>query len=234
MNKILVLLPFYNYSHLLKASIDSILNQTYQNFKLVLIDDASTDSSLEVAKQYATLPNVEIIENPTNMGPYYCLNLGLLSNRDLDWDWVITHGGDDISYPTRFQNQVDAITNNSIAVSCRFDRVDYHTNRRTQTNPETNESMLLASRKVFNTIGYYDTNRVGCDTEYKKRLRLAIPQMEITKVDQILVDAFTHDSNLTKQIPLGGPQRRAYVASFTRIHESMKRANNFYKEFKKI
>lgn len=234
MNTILVLLPFYNCDTFLKASIESILAQTYSNFKLVLIDDSSTDTSLEVAKQYSHLPNVEIIENPINMGPYYCLNLGLLSNINYNWDWVITHGGDDISYLTRFQNQINAIKQNAIAVSCRFDRVEFYTNRRIHTNPETNESMLLVSRKVFDTIGYYDTTRVGCDTEYKKRLRLAFPQMEIVKVDKILVDAFLHDSNLTKKIPLGGTERRAYVAFFTRAHENMKRTKSFYKGFKKI
>lgn len=234
MNNILVLLPFYNYEKFLRESIKSILAQTYSNFKLVLIDDASTDSSLKIAEEYSHLANVDIIRNQINMGPYYCLNLGLSSNIEYDWDWLITHGGDDVSYPTRFENQINAIDSSTIAVSCRFDRVDYYTHRRIKTNPETNESMLLTNRRVFNTIGYYDLTRVGGDTEYKKRLNLAFPQMKITKVDLVLVDAFLHESNLTKTIPAGGAERIAYVSSFTKIHENMKRSNNFYKGFNPV
>ena len=231
MNKILVLLPFYNSERFLKMAIDSILNQTHTNFKLVLIDDASTDSSLSIANEYAHLSNVQIIENTTNTGPYRCLNSGLLSNADLDWDWVITHGSDDISYPTRFKDQLSMITDKTIAVSCRFDRVNYFTKSRKVTNPETNESMLLTSKEVFDKIGYYWNIRAAGDTEYKERLRLAFPNMEITKLDKVLVDALDHDANLTKQIPINSNYRLSFVKVFRAAHKLMKSDNNFYIDF---
>lgn len=231
MNKILVLLPFYNSEKFLANSINSILNQTHTNLKLVLIDDASTDSSLAIAKQYLVNSNVQLIENPVNSGPYFCLNLGLNSNENVDWDWVITHGADDISYPTRFKDQLNTITPNSIAISCRFDRVNYLNGSRQATNPETNESMLLTSKEVFDRIGYYCITRAAGDTEYKERLKLAFPNMEITKLDKVLVDALSHNNNLTKTIPINSQYRLNFVKNFRSIHKDMNKTKNYYIDF---
>ena len=47
-----VVMPVYNAGKFLKPAIESILNQTYQKFELILVDDASTDSSSMLMKQY--------------------------------------------------------------------------------------------------------------------------------------------------------------------------------------
>lgn len=56
--KISVIVPNYNHAPYLKQRIDSILNQTYQDFELILLDDCSTDNSREILTEYSTHPKV--------------------------------------------------------------------------------------------------------------------------------------------------------------------------------
>lgn len=67
-----VIIPNYNYARYLKQRIDSVLKQTYTNFELILLDDCSTDNSMEIINQYADNPHVShIIKNDTNTGSPY-------------------------------------------------------------------------------------------------------------------------------------------------------------------
>lgn len=64
-----VIIPNYNHAPYLKQRIDSILNQTYQNFELIILDDCSTDHSRAVIESYAGHPKIShIIFNTTNSG----------------------------------------------------------------------------------------------------------------------------------------------------------------------
>jgi len=64
-----VIVPNFNHAPYLKRRIDSILNQTYQDFELILLDDYSTDNSAEVLNGYASNPKVShIVINETNSG----------------------------------------------------------------------------------------------------------------------------------------------------------------------
>ncbi|MFQ3577179.1 MAG: glycosyltransferase [Cytophagales bacterium] len=64
-----VIVPNYNHARYLKQRIDSILNQTFQEFELILMDDCSSDNSLEILEEYRNHPNVaEIIINLENSG----------------------------------------------------------------------------------------------------------------------------------------------------------------------
>ena len=67
--KVSVIVPNYNHARYLKARIDSILNQTFQDFELILLDDCSTDNSVELLQSYADNPHVShIVLNDRNTG----------------------------------------------------------------------------------------------------------------------------------------------------------------------
>lgn len=69
MPKVSIIVPNYNHSAYLKQRIDSILNQTYQDFELILMDDCSTDNSKQIIEQYANNPKVShIVYNEQNSG----------------------------------------------------------------------------------------------------------------------------------------------------------------------
>lgn len=78
--KITVVIPTYNRAQTLAKAIDSILNQTESDFELLIIDDASTDNTAEVVRQF-TDPRIRYIQQPSHRGLVANLNLSLVLGR---------------------------------------------------------------------------------------------------------------------------------------------------------
>ena len=72
---ITVLLPVYNGAKYLNEAIESILNQTFSNFEFFIIDDGSTDQSINQVKSYND-PRIKLFVNKKNMGQSKTLNEG--------------------------------------------------------------------------------------------------------------------------------------------------------------
>lgn len=225
--KLLVIIPAYNAQLFIDECVSSIASQKI-NTQIVVIDDASSDNTLVQLRKYS---QICLIRNFTNRGTYYCINLALDHfSKDPSWTHFLIHGADDVSLPDRFAKQMRAFSPNALAVGCGFRRIDYRSKRVITTNMKTNESVLIFSRKVFESIGYYDINRVGCDTEYKKRLILKHSN-SILQVDEVLIKSYLHVNNLTKKIPIGGSVRKKYVSEFTKKHQIMMKNKDFYQSF---
>lgn len=107
--RISVLMAIYNCADTLPEAIDSLYNQTYKNFKLILCDDGSTDNTYEVAKEYAEKhDNIILLKNEKN------IKLAASLNRCLEYadtEYVARMDGDDISLPERFEKQIEFLDN---------------------------------------------------------------------------------------------------------------------------
>ena len=98
-----VLMTVFNAGRFLDPSIRSILNQTFRDFEFLIIDDASTDGSAEIAEAWAGKdPRVRFIRNADNKGQTTCLNQGLLLARGR---WVARQDADDLAHPSRLAKQ---------------------------------------------------------------------------------------------------------------------------------
>lgn len=104
-----VLIPVYNGAKYLREAIESILNQTYSNFELLIINDGSTDHSEEIILSYSD-PRIRYLSNSINQGLINTLNLGLRSAKG---KYIARMDQDDISLPNRIEKQVDFLENNS-------------------------------------------------------------------------------------------------------------------------
>ena len=71
-----IIMPTFNRKKLLQEAIDSVLNQTYQNFELIIVDDSSTDNTLDFLRNLRH-EKINVIFNKTNMGPAGSRNVGL-------------------------------------------------------------------------------------------------------------------------------------------------------------
>ena len=101
-----VILPVYNSEKYVKLAIESVLNQTYQNFELIIINDASTDNSWEVVKTFHD-PRIILLENEVNLGTAATANRGIQVARG---DFIARMDSDDISFPDRFEKQIAFFT----------------------------------------------------------------------------------------------------------------------------
>lgn len=102
--KITVLMGIYNCAMTLSEALDSLLAQTFQDFKIVLCDDGSVDDTYSVAKSYADrYDNIILISNGTNRGLNYTLNHCL---EYADTEYCARMDGDDLSLPSRFEKEI--------------------------------------------------------------------------------------------------------------------------------
>ena len=106
-----VLMPVYNEEKFLKDSIGSILKQTYVDFELLILDDASTDNSLKIIKTYAKEDKrIKVLVNKKNQKQAKCRNRLLKNTKTEFIAWM---DADDISLEDRLQTQMDFLKQNS-------------------------------------------------------------------------------------------------------------------------
>lgn len=97
-----VIMPVYNAEKYIQASIDSILNQDFEDFEFIIINDGSTDESESLIKKYHD-PRIRYFVNEGNKGLVYTLNHGIELAKG---KWIARMDGDDISLPNRFSVQL--------------------------------------------------------------------------------------------------------------------------------
>lgn len=101
----------YNCASTLVEALDSLYAQSYKNFKIILCDDASTDNTYQVAKNYAkTRNNIILIRNEKNLKLAATLNHCL---EYVDTEYVARMDGDDISLPERFEKEISFLEKHS-------------------------------------------------------------------------------------------------------------------------
>jgi len=105
--KVSVLMPVHNSEKYLRGAIDSILNQTFVDFEFLIIDDYSTDNSLQIVESYSD-PRIRIVKNSTNMGIACSLNKGLELAKG---EYIAPMDADDVAVIDRFTVQVDFLDN---------------------------------------------------------------------------------------------------------------------------
>ncbi|WP_017380772.1 glycosyltransferase [Paenisporosarcina sp. TG-14] len=109
--KITVIMGIYNCETTLEESLDSLLNQTFQDFEVIMCDDGSKDNTYEVAKRFL-VNNPEkfvLLKNLQNMGLNHTLNRCLQCAKGM---YIARMDGDDISLPTRFEIQLKFLKDN--------------------------------------------------------------------------------------------------------------------------
>ena len=102
-----VIMSTYNSEETVKKSIESIISQSYQNFELLIIDDASTDSTFKIISSYqAKYKNIKIFQNQKNIGLTKSLNILLEKTQG---EYIARQDDDDMSINIRLENQLKII-----------------------------------------------------------------------------------------------------------------------------
>jgi glycosyltransferase EpsE len=110
--KVSVIMGIYNCESTLETSIDSLLEQSFQDFNVIICDDGSVDNTIKIARRFCDRypEKFILLKNQKNMGLNYTLNVCLSAAKG---EYIARMDGDDISLPSRFQKEVDFLDNHS-------------------------------------------------------------------------------------------------------------------------
>lgn len=98
-----IIVPVYNAEKFIAETIDTVLSQTYKDFELLLVNDCSTDKSVDIIKA-CTDERVRLIEQPTNMGAYAARNRGLCEAKGR---YIAFLDADDIWEPYKLEHELE-------------------------------------------------------------------------------------------------------------------------------
>ena len=185
--KIICIMPCYNAEKTLAMAIESVTKQNYTNWKLIIVDDASTDKSVNVAKKYLKDSRITLLQNKTNRGCYYSRNRALYHVKDQEWDWFTVHDADDTSHPDRFSIYMAYSFHGSYdyLYSCGSgNRFNFTKQKLEYVKKDSFVGIAWISKRLFDQIGYFDsTTRFSGDSEYEHRNLVIITSIFGTKLN---------------------------------------------------
>lgn len=143
-NLITVLMPVFNSELFVKEAIESILNQSHQNFEFLIINDGSTDQSHAIISSFFD-SRIKYINNEVNKGIVNTLNEGLKLSKG---NYIARMDADDIALPDRLTKQVDFLTANPTYKLCGSRAIAIDVNGKKLNN--LNRPQHSTKIKVFN------------------------------------------------------------------------------------
>lgn len=110
MNKVKVslVMTVFNGEKFIKQAVDSVLAQSYGDFEIIVVDDLSTDGTIEILSSYK-VDNLKVIKNEQNLGTYKSANIGIAA---ASGEYIARLDADDVCLPGRFVTQVDFLDRN--------------------------------------------------------------------------------------------------------------------------
>lgn len=169
-HKITVIMPAYNAGDTITYAIRAVLNQTHQNFELLVIDDASTDDTANIAAKFSQHDSrVKLIRCEKNGGSYTARNLGLLN---AEGEFVLVVDADDMIFPEMLEVHAHSLAKNDKLIAVVSKSIKINTGLQIQSISRLNTSSLTFRRnEVISSIGFWDESvRVGADSEFFERI----------------------------------------------------------------
>ena len=173
--KVTVIIPVYNAEDTIKTALDSVLAQTWSNLEIFIVDDCSSDDTLNIIEACMEKDSrIQVLKNEKNSGPYVARNIAL---KKATGDFVTTHDSDDWSHPEKIEKQVKHLMQNpsSIGNMSQMARTTEDLKFYRGNNPgniilEFVSSFLFRRSEAVKAIGYWNNVRFAADNEYIRRL----------------------------------------------------------------
>ncbi len=202
-------MPVYNNERYLHAAIDSILRQTLKDLELVLLDDGSTDNSIDVVRTFRD-PRIKLI-CLEHRGLPRVLNFGI---QNAEGEYIARMDGDDIAIDTRLEKQVSFLNANPDVgiVGTYFHEIDEAGQvRATWVLPTDHESIckamikhsalahptVMMRRVVLETVGFYNEKLLGAE-DYDLWIRIS-RSYRLANIPEPLLLWRVHESGFTSR-----------------------------------
>ena len=113
-----VIMPSYNTAKYIAESIESIMNQTYPYWELIIVDDCSTDNTDSVVENYLSDTRIRYLKNEKNSGAAISRNYAL---REAKGKWIAFLDSDDVWLPEKLETQIAFM----LEKNCSFSYTNY-------------------------------------------------------------------------------------------------------------
>lgn len=194
MSLVSILLTVYNNKDDIINAIESVINQTYVTWELIIIDDGSTDGLTDVLLPYiANNPKIFFYQNKYNKGRYVTLNDALNIAKG---DYIAIIDSDDIYVSTKIEKQVAILDNNINIVAT------YSLSKR-ETLIRLAEHTIMYKKKIINEIGYYDSVKFAADAEFRDRIITVYGINAVAYLQEIFYYAKKRINSLTSNSSTG-------------------------------
>lgn len=164
--KVSVIMPVYNDEQFVEESIRSVLEQTHSNLELIIVDDCSNDSTIDIIRKKND-PRIKLIVNAKNMGAAYSRNIAI---KNASGQYIAFLDGDDKWFKQKLEKQLAFMVKNKYEFSyTKYCVFDYDSR---------NEIGQMSGPKVISFKKFLRCNYVGCLTVmYKKSI---FPNLQIS------------------------------------------------------
>ena len=207
-----VVMPVYNCEEYIYLSIKSILEQSYSNFELIVINDGSTDGTLKILENFSD--NRIRIFSQNNMGISKSLNKGI---RISQGKFIARHDADDISENKRLEKQLQYMRlNPNIALLGTWSKIIINNkfSRKNLIHPRTDEDCkigllfdncfshgsILIKKSTLIKVGFYNENIIGAE-DYELWSRIA-KKFKVANIPEFLHYYRVHKSSVSYDRPL--------------------------------
>lgn len=168
-----IITPVYNSDAFIKDTINSVINQTYQNWELLLIDDCSSDKSVTIINDYIkNNSNIKLIKNTINQGAAISRNKGIM---EAQGDYIAFLDADDLWKPEKLERQLKHMQKQNCDVCFSsyelIDEKGNKLNKKVEALPVLSYKKLLKSNYVGNLTGVYNSKTIGKITSPNLRKR---------------------------------------------------------------
>ena len=208
-NKISVLMSVYNDEKRVSKSIESILNQTFQDFEFLILDDCSTDNTYEICNYYAKKnQKIKLMKNHQNLGLTKSLNL-LIS--ESNYELIARQDSDDESFKQRLEIQLKIMEKHNLDACTTLATIDEIKGTRPflshlfpkkliikYKNPFIHGSLLI-KKKVLENVGMYD-EKFKFAQDYKLMFDLIRLNHKLKIINQPLYKLNLKDNISTRNI----------------------------------
>ena len=236
-----VIMTAYNVEHLIKTSVMSILSQNYRNLELIVVDDCSTDGTLETLRlMESDHERMRVITKEKNDGTYVSKNVGMLRAHG---EFVAFQDSDDWSHPDRLgksiavlqsEPKIVALTTNWIRMTAEGTPVLQVHNR---YSFKACISLVFRRDEVLQRSGFFDSVRAEGDEEFERRISILFGEHRIANYPWPLAFGRVRSGSITADAEFGllrgrgRPAREQYRKAYRKWHEKIGNRHAGYMPF---
>ena len=237
-----VVVPCFNAASIIKTTIRSLQNQSWKFLEIIVVDDASTDDTVDVIRVMAVDDErIKLVTLEENSGAYFCRNYGVSLATG---EFITVHDADDWSHCQKLELQVMALEQDAsymasfsswVRVSSDMEFGSWQTPSGWNGWVHRNTSSLMVRKQVIEDIGFWDNVICNADTEYHQRILMYYGNDSIIQVLPSVPLSFGrfHAQSLTQLGPTNiftifSGLRKDYTEAYMNWHQTIESKSDLY------